>query len=573
VLLRTVGKTWHLRNGAAALAVGLCCLGIAGERSAVGLGAAASGHRCLVVTAASDTSFSRNFNPFTSFLLDFTEGGIYEPLVVVTNAGRGHVYKWLASGLSWSRGGRTLTITVRSGVRWTDGRPLTNRDVLYSLTAGRQAKVMDQIGLTRPGNDVASINLVGSRRVAIHLKRRDSTFVASVLANDFRVVPQHVFAKIKNVGAWPNAHPVGTGPFAVVEQFGTQGYTLGRNPHYWLKGAPHFPCIERVLSSSTESAVLQMVNGDIDLTKNFVPNVEKAYVSYDPRHYHFFYPAVTPPVGLYFDDTKYPYRLVAFRKAISRAINRDEISRFAEYGYAPPVDAIGINRIWNAWMDPRLRAEAKRLASYGPAAARRMLLSAGFTYAKGALLDPRGNRVSIKAKVIATWPDWRAAWQIIRKDLSDIGIAVHVQLVPNWDPWWKDAASTKVATLLWSTAGAVPTPEPYFAEHLDRAAFVPSGKNAELTGNWEHFSSDRGTRLLRAFRRTFDTRVQRTLARKLERLWLQEMPYVPLFAGPEWSTYSTRHFVGFPSKADYYLEPSFSTSDYAVALTRIRPAP
>jgi peptide/nickel transport system substrate-binding protein len=572
VLLRTVGEAGRLRNGAAALAVGLSCLGIAGERPAVGLGAAASGHRCLVVTGATDTGFSRNFNPFTSSLLDFTEGGIYEPLVVVTNAGTGHVYKWLASGLSWSKDGRTLTITVRRGVRWTDGRPLTNRDVLYTLTAGRQTKIMDQIGLTRPGNEVASINLVGSRRVAIHLKRRDSTFVASVLANDFRVVPEHVFAKVKNVGAWVNPHPVGTGPFAVVEQFGTQAYTLGRNPHYWLKGAPHFPCIRRVLASSAESAVLQMANGDIDLTNNFVPNVEKAYVSHDPRHYHFFYPAVTPPVGLYFDDTKYPYSLVAFRKALSRAINRVEISRFAEYGYAPPVDAIGINRIWDSWMDPRLRVQASRLASYSPAAARRMLLAAGFTYAKRALLDPRGNRVSLEAKVIATWPDWRAAWQIIAKDLNDIGIAVKVKLVPNWDPWWNDAASTKVATLLWSTAGIVPTPEPYFAEHLDRAAFVPSGKNAELTGNWEHFQSARATRLLEAFRGTFDHKAQRRLAGQLERLWLQEMPYVPLFAGPQWSTYSTRHFVGFPSKDDFYLEPSFMTSDYVVALTRIRPA-
>jgi peptide/nickel transport system substrate-binding protein len=566
-----VSETGRLRNGAAALAVALCCLGVTGERSAVG--AAASGQPCVVVTAATDTSFSRNFNPFTNSPLDFTVGGIYEPLVVVTNAGTGHVYKWLASGLSWSKDGKTLTITVRSGVRWTDGRPLTNRDVLYTLTAGRQAKVMDQIGLTRRGNEVASINLVGSRRVAIHLKRRDSTFVASVLADDFRVVPEHVFAKVKNVGAWLNAHPVGTGPFAVVEHFGIQGYTLGRNPHYWLKGAPHFACIERVLASSTESAVVQMVNGDIDLTNNFLPNAEKMYVSHDPRHYHFFYPAATPPVGLFLDDTRYPYSLVAFRKALSRAINRGEISRFAEYGYAPPVDAIGINRIWNGWMDPRLSAVAKRLASYNPAAARRLLLSAGFTYAKRALLDPRGNRVSIEAKVIATWPDWRAAWQIIGKDLNDIGIAVHVQLVPNWDPWWNDAASTKVATLMWSSAGAVPTPEPYFAEHLDRAAFVPSGKSAELTGNWEHFSSDRGTRLLEAFRGTFDTRVQRALAVKLERLWLQEMPYVPLFAGTEWSTYSTRHFVGFPSRDDYYLEPSYMTSDYAVALTRIRPAP
>jgi peptide/nickel transport system substrate-binding protein len=532
--------------------------------------AAASRHPCLVVTASADTSFQRNFNPFAN-PVDFTWGGIYEPLVVVTNAAGGHLYKWLASGLAWSRNHRTLTVTVRRGVRWTDGRPLTNRDVLYTLTAGRKHKPMDQIGLTRPGNDVASINLVGSRRVAIHLKRRDSTFVASLLANNFLVVPQHVFARVENISKWLNPHPVGTGPFAVVKQFGSQGYTLGRNPHYWLKRAPHFACIERVLGSSNESAVLQMVNGDIDLTNLLVPNVEKAYVSHDPRHYHFFYPAATTPVGLYFDDTQYPYRLVAFRKAISRAIDRHAISQFAEFGYAPSVDAIGIDRIWNRWLDPRLRGEAKRLASYSPAAARRMLRAAGFTYQGKALFDPRGHRVSIKAKVIAFWTDWRTTWQVIARNLDDIGIAVHVELVRDWDSWRSDAFATKVATLLWSSAPNGPTPEPYFAEHLDHAAFVPSGKSAELTGNWEHFQSTEGTRLLEAFRGTFDRSAQRRLAGKLERLWLDVFPYVPLFAGPEWSTYSTRHFFGFPSRENFYLQPSFFTSDYVVALTRIRP--
>jgi hypothetical protein len=59
---------------------------------------------------------------------------------------------------------------------------------------------------------------------------------------------------------------------------------------------------------------------------------------------------------------------------------------------------------------------------------------------------------------------------------------------------------------------------------------------------------------------------------KLGRHWLDVLPFVPLFAGPVWSTYSTKHFVGFPTRSDFYIQPSFRTSDYVVALTRIRPA-
>ena len=45
-----------------------------------------------------------------------------------------------------------------------------------------------------------------------------------------------------------------------------------------------------------------------------------------------------------FDDTQYPYSLSAFRKALSLAIDRNTVSKLGEYGYAPPIDAIGLER-------------------------------------------------------------------------------------------------------------------------------------------------------------------------------------------------------------------------------------
>jgi peptide/nickel transport system substrate-binding protein len=559
-----------VRTGvAAALLVALCCAVPAVRAEQARRGGSAPAHPCLVVTGSADLPFERNFNPFND-PLDFTSGGIYEPLVVVTTAGGGHVYPWLASALTWSDDHTTLTLTIRHGVRWSDGQRLTSRDVLYTLTAGRQDRHMDQIGLTRRGNQIASIDLVGSDKVAIHLKTRDSAFITSVLANNVMVVPQHVFAHVRHVATWTNPQPVGSGPFAVVKRVGTQAYVLDRNPRYWMGGAPHFACIERVLGSSSDAALLQMVQGGIDLTNNYIPNAQQAYVAHDPAHYHYFYPADTLPIGLYLDDSKYPVSLVAFRKALSMAIDRETLSRLAEGGYSTPVDAIGINRGWRRWMDPATAAEATRLATYDPAAARRALLNAGFSYEAGALLDPHGHAVVIKAKVIESWSDWVTAWHVITRNLGAIGIKVDVQLATDWGDWLPDAFSTRVATLLWSSA--VPTPYAYFAEHLDEASFVPSGKDAEQTGDWEHFESAEGTRLLKAFRNTFNPAAQHRIAAKLEQLWLQTMPMVPLFTGPSWSTYSTKHFVGFPSQHDFYLDPGMDTPDYVVALTRIRPA-
>ena len=447
----------------------------------------------------------------------------------------------------------------------------TSADIVYTLTAGRQDKLMDQIGLTRPGNDVVSVRAVGRDKVAIHLRDVDTMFVSSVLANNVHVVPEHVFAHVKHVGGWQNPHPVGTGPFAVVERFGDQSYVLGRNPHYWQRGIPRFACIERVFASSRESAVMAMVRGDVDLTNDFIPNVQKALVARDPAHFHYFYPAKSPGVGLFMDDTVYPFSVVALRKAISLAINRNQLSAFAEYHYAPTVDALGINRAWPSWISKAAAAESTELATYNPQKARQMLLAARFSYRGATLVDPKGNPVVMNAIVIAAWVDWYASWRLIAVDLGRIGIKVNLDAVPSFGAWLPDALSTKKATLLWSTVGDTESPYEYFKEHLDASSFIPSGHDADSTGNWAHFQSAEATRLLAKFRKTADPAAQHRIAGQLEQIWLRTLPFVPLFAGPSWSTYSTKYFVGFPTARDEYMQPLFSTSDYVLALTRIRP--
>jgi peptide/nickel transport system substrate-binding protein len=126
---------------------------------------------------------------------------------------------------------------------------------------------------------------------------------------------------------------------------------------------------------------------------------------------------------------------------------------------------------------------------------------------------------------------------------------------------------------MWNNAGDTQSPYDYFKEHLDASSFIPSGRNADRTGNWEHFQSAEATRLLAKFRETADPVVQHRIAGQIEQVWLRTLPFVPLFAKPTWSAYSTRYFVGFPSVRNDYVNPDFTDVDYVVALTRIRPRP
>jgi len=564
--------------GAVAVLVGLA-VQVAGATparqaaSAAAPASAAATHRCLVMTGSGDPAFTKSFNPYTSSTLNggFFKGAIYEPLLVATAAGGGHVYPWLAQSWKWTNNAKTLNLTIRKGVRWSDGKPLTADDVAYSLNAGKQDPVMDIIGLTRKGTNIKSIKLTSRNTVAINLREADSQFIVSNLNLQW-VVPKHIWSRVAKPSTFRNPNPVGSGPFTQFGRFTAQDFVLNKNPNYWVKGSPKIPCIEYLEATSNDAALLLIQSGKVDWTHNFVPNVETAYEAKDKKHYHSFYATTAYPVSLMFDTTQYPYSIAGFRKAISMAINRSDVSKLGEYGYAPPADAVGLNGIFPQWVtDPAVKAEAKRLATYNPTAAKKLLTDSQFTYKGSDLLDPKGNKVKFDIHVISGWSDWVASLQIITKNLQAIGIDANVKLEPDWNSWYPAASSTKEPTLLWQVA-STGSPYSYFYSNLHANAFIPSGQDATSTGNWIHYQSAPATNLLNQWKASLKADAQHGIATQLQKLWLDEYPIIPLFIGPRWSTYSTKYFHCFTSPKNYYADPIFTTfPDNVVNFTRLCP--
>jgi len=530
-------------------------------------------HACLVMTGSGDPAFTRNFNPYAGGGLpsnSIVQGAFYEPLIVVAAGGRKAV-PWLARSWKWSNRNRTLTLNLAKNAKWSDGRALTSADVVYSLTAGRQDKTMDRIGLVGADNNVRSIRAKGRYGVAITLKSADSQFIGAILNRQF-VVPKHIWSKVKDPATFTNPRPVASGPFNIVARFTTQDYVLNKNPRYWQAGKPKIKCLEYVQAASNDSALALIQNGSVDWTHNFVPNVDKAYSAKDTRHFHAFYSNADYAISLVFDDTKYPYSLVSFRKALSLAIDRKTVSVLGEYGYEPPSDALGLSGLFPQWVtDPAVKKLAKQMATYSPAAAKRMLTSNGFTYRGNTLVDPRGNTVKLDIHVISGWSDWVASNQIITRNLREIGIDSQVQLEPTWGDWFPNAFSTKNPTLLWQGASRG-SPYGFFYANLSQNAFIPSGTDASPTGNWQHFAHGKATTLLNQWKVSLVPKKQHQLATQLEKIFLQNLPIVPVMIGARWSTYSTRYFHCFSSKRNFYADPIFTTyPDNILQFTRVCP--
>ena len=144
-----------------------------------------------------DQAFARNFNPFNlGAQRDFTWGGIYENLLISTAVGGGRQYNVLGQSFAWSKDGKTLTITVRPNVKWSDGRPLTAEDVHYSLTIGRQDKAADRISLIAANGNIAGVARVGSTR-SRSVSSRSTRRSSGRSCRPSRSYPKHIWSKVE----------------------------------------------------------------------------------------------------------------------------------------------------------------------------------------------------------------------------------------------------------------------------------------------------------------------------------------------------------------------------------------
>jgi len=554
---------------AAVLALSFIVMPTAGPGSLTGRAVAAS-PKYVTTYQNGFSTFTRNFNPFqTATRLDFTQGGIYEPLMIFTTAGKGHVYPWLATHYKWLNHNKSVLVTIRSGVRWSDGTPFTPADVVFTFNYGRKYKVADETGLMQSGQ-VTRVFQVGSNQVQFNFSTVNTTVLPQLLSTNVMIIPQHIWSKISNPDTWTNPHPVGTGPFTRIVSFSSQEFILGRNPYYWQKLA--YDGIRVPALASNDATLAAAVSGELDWTANFFSNVQQTYVAHDPAHFHAYYGNVAYPLGLYVNDEQYPFSLYPLREAMSLAIDRGKISTIAEQGNEPVADALGVARLYPAWVDPKLKAQAKNLATYDPGKAKQVLTAAGFTYKGSDLYDPKGNRVSLNLSCPSGWSDWVDSMTIIQQDLQAIGIDANFTQADAGS--WLDKRSKRLLDgFFWSPLGGI-SPYDNFFRYMSRSSYFPVGQNALASGlaNLSGWTNGQADTLLRQFRQTSNHKTQLAIMYKLEKIQLNSLPYIPTVYAPYWYTYSTKHFTGFPNKANNYANGStYLYPDNVKVLTTIKP--
>ena len=163
----------------------------------------------------------------------------------------------LATGWSWNEDGTALTLPLRKGVKWHDGKPFTAADVkctwdLLMETGSDKLRFNPRKSLYK---NLDHVSTTGDYEVTFQLKRPQPGFL-NVLAGGFSsIYPCHVPA------AQMRQHPIGTGPFKFVEFKQNESIKVAKNPDYWKPGLPYLDGIEYTIIKDPSTAVLAFIAG------------------------------------------------------------------------------------------------------------------------------------------------------------------------------------------------------------------------------------------------------------------------------------------------------------------------
>jgi len=328
----------------------------------------------------------------------------------------------LATSWAISKDRHTITFQLRKGVYFSDGTPFTSGDVAYTMKLLLDPNTHSPTGdAFQSGDGKTEVRAAAPEVVSI-------TFPAPIAGLE-RLFDQVAIMSANS----PKKEMAVLGPFYVSDYKAGSSILLRKNPNYWKHDAqgtslPYVDSVQLDIQRNRDIELVRFRRGELQLINPLDPEqfeklkqensslARTAGTGLDAEEL-WFNQVPTAPLAAH---KKAWFQTTEFRKAISLAINRSDLSRIVYKGFARP--AFGpvspANRFWfnSALTEPK----------YDPRGALRLLTQAGFHYDNETLKDRTGNRVEFTLITNSGNPAREKMAAMIQQDLSQIGIKVNI---------------------------------------------------------------------------------------------------------------------------------------------------
>ncbi|HUZ19794.1 MAG TPA: ABC transporter substrate-binding protein [Acidimicrobiales bacterium] len=521
---------------------------------------AASGSGSTLTISNAEFLWTCGFSPFNPSSNFLSLGPVYEPLDFVNTLQNAKVTPWLARSYAWSNGNRTLTFTIRSGVKWSDGTPLTAADVAFTFNMLKKNPALD---LNSIWSVLSSVAQKGSDQVVMTFKTPAVPYFYYI-ADQVGIVPQHIWSKVANPVTYKDANPVGTGAYTV-QSCTPQNVSYVKNTKYWQPGLPKIAKIEYPAFTSNPPANTLLSTGQAQWGGQFIPNLQAEYLSKSSNNHYWFPPVVN--VSMFINQTVPLLNNVAVRKAMAFAVDRSRVAKIGEYGYENAGNQAGVvTPTFSSWLDSSALKSSGY--SYDPAKAISILKKAGFTKGPGGVFqNKQGKQLSFTIINQSAYTDWVAALQVVSQELSAVGIKLTVDNLAGTD--YSAKLYDGNFQLAYGYEAGGPSPYYEFRQWLYGPSSAPVGKPAAT--NWERYSNPATDALINSYASSSSSSEQHAIVNKLQQILLNDVPLIPVTEQADWDEYSTAQFTGWPTPSNPYAQPfPYVSPDWGIVLLHLR---
>ncbi|MET8850792.1 ABC transporter substrate-binding protein [Amycolatopsis sp. NPDC004625] len=523
------------------------------------------GDATLVAYVGQAGDYQVNFNPYSSSVIE-APGTIFESLFFFNVTKDAPPQPLLGTDYAWNATGTELSITLRSGVKFSDGTPFTARDVVFTLDMVAKNKTINTTGYD--GKAVAA----DDTHVKVTFPGPAFMQGPQVLGKMF-IVPQHLWSKIADPANDVIAQPVGTGPFKLAS-FKPQAFTYDANAGYW-GGEPAVKHIRFLALSGNQSGADALAAKQIDWQTGPVPDVKNVAKNYPG------YQAVITPmnqIALFTCSNAAlgctgPQTDPAVRHAIYYAINRTQLNSLAFEDTASDVSP-GFALLGRdaKWVSPKLQ---EKTAPKNPDPARADSLLQGAGYAKGGdgLYAKGGKPLELTVQVPSGWTDYITAIDTMTQQLKQAGIKLVSQQVSYNE--WADARVRGRFQLLIDSLLQGPSADPYYTFNYYFATETTAKVGESAYPNYSRYSDPEVDAALNALKGIppADAAKRQPLYDVVQTRSEQAMPYIPVLTSGTISEYNAAKFTGWPTKDNLYAFPAvWNRPDQAQIFKALKPA-
>ncbi len=354
------------------------------------------------------------------YVENYIDEAIFDGLTVIDD--RGRVAPDLAQAVPTqrnggiSRDGRTLTYRLRPNLRWSDGAPLTARDVVFTFGLLRAPATNFP---SRSTYDIVDrVDAPDPRTVRVRLHAPDADAVAEIFVNgqNGSIVPEHLLRGVRDLIHDPfDTHPIGSGPYVLDRWDRGTAISLRANARYF-RGAPKTSALTMTFFGDANTLGLELRTGAIDFAQ-IPPALVPQFVS-APGLALRSAPSATL-AEIQFNVRAAPVDDVRVRRALGLAIDRARIAATVFHGQAdvangllPPASAFA-------------RANGAAATGADPRAAAALLDAAGWRAGPGGMRSRGGAPLQFTLLVPSANPTYlglavqlQAAWRALGADVS-----------------------------------------------------------------------------------------------------------------------------------------------------------